>query len=114
MLLLDGVMVTLALRLGGLKAPVWQIVACGAGSARRRRGCARDCREGCAPLLWLPIADGHDGGTRAGRADQAASRGGAAARARPACSAARFRRFPARLASKATGLLLGSGWRFRC
>ena len=44
-LLLDGVMVTLALRLGGLKASVWKIGLAarrapgqsGFGSARRRR-----------------------------------------------------------------------------
>ena len=38
--LLDGVMVTLALRLGGAKAPVWRIVLA-AQSAARYEGCGR-------------------------------------------------------------------------
>ena len=47
-LLLDGVMVTLALRLGGLKASVWKIgLAALAGAAAV--GCARGCRRECAP-----------------------------------------------------------------
>ena len=44
-LLLDGVMVTLALRLGGLKASVWKIgLAALAGAAAGRRAVAAGCR----------------------------------------------------------------------
>ena len=46
-LLLDGVMVTLALRLGGLKASVWKI-GLRRWRAQRRLGCA-GLLKGCAP-----------------------------------------------------------------
>ena len=55
--LLDGVMVTLALRLGGAKAPVWRIVLAALLGAAAARLCAGLPREGRA-LLWLPIAMG--------------------------------------------------------
>ena len=55
--LLDGVMVTLALRLGGAKASVWRIVLAALLGAAAARLCAGLPREGRA-LLWLPIAMG--------------------------------------------------------
>lgn len=55
--LLDGVMVTLALRLGGAKAPVWRIVLAALLGAAAAPLCAGLPREGRA-LLWLPIAMG--------------------------------------------------------
>ncbi|MFR2150524.1 MAG: hypothetical protein ACLS7Z_08420 [Christensenellales bacterium] len=89
-LLLDGVMVTLALRLGGQKARFGRL---GLRRWRRRQlGCAR-AAEGCAPL-WLPMR-GHDAHC-GGRAECRFARRAAAAAA--GCSAARFRRFPARRA----------------
>ena len=56
-LLLDGVMVTLALRLGGLKASVWKIGLAALAGAAAARLCAR-LPKGMRAALWLPIAAG--------------------------------------------------------
>ena len=54
-LLLDGVMVTLALRLGGLKASVWKIGLAALAGAAAARLCA-GLPKGMRAALWLPIA----------------------------------------------------------
>ena len=56
-LLLDGVMVTLALRLGGLKASVWKIGLAALAGAAAARLCA-GLPKGMRAALWLPIAAG--------------------------------------------------------
>ena len=56
-LLLDGVMVTLALRLGGLKASVWKIGLAALAGAAAARLCA-GLPKGMHAALWLPIAAG--------------------------------------------------------
>lgn len=108
--LLDGVMVTLALRLGGAKAPVWRIVLAALLGAAAARLCAGLPREGRA-LLWLPIAMGMMAAAcgRAIRPFRAAGlllgAGGLLGGTIQALSGA--------TGSKATGLLLAR-WRFRC
>ena len=56
-LLLDGVMVTLALRLGGLKASVWKIGLAALAGAAAARLCA-GLPKGMLAALWLPVAAG--------------------------------------------------------
>ena len=56
-LLLDGVMVSLALRLGGLKASVWKIGLAALAGAAAARLCA-GLPKGMRAALWLPIAAG--------------------------------------------------------
>ena len=56
-LLLDGVMVTLALQLGGLKASVWKIGLAALAGAAAARLCA-GLPKGMRAALWLPIAAG--------------------------------------------------------
>lgn len=108
--LLDGVMVTLALRLGGAKAPVWRIVLAALLGAAAARLCAGLPREGRA-LLWLPIAMGMMAAA-CGRAIRPFRAAGLLLGA-AGLFGGTIQALSGATGSKATGLMLAR-WRFRC